>query len=680
MLDRQTEALYYPRDLLPMADMAQVLCLAPHPDDEVFGCGGLLALLAARGVQPVTLILTHGEQGGDQTATDLARQRMAESTQAARVLGLPPPLFEHFPDRGLVYAQPLIDCLERAISAHQPTHLLVPALSEPHPDHQALALAAVAAALRTQTVRTLVFYEVGAPLHPNCYLDITPVATAKWQAVQAFASQLGVQAYAEHAQAFASLRAYGMPAPCTAAEAYYQVPLSSLRELGPAAALPYWPLVRTQQHLATEPRQLPLVSVLIRSMDRAQLPQAIASVAAQTYPHIEIILLNASGHPHSPPGYPPQRLALRLIDPPPDTPSSTAPCGRARAANLALQACSGDLALFLDDDDLLQAHHIERLVQQLAERSAAIAAYAGVRVETHDGVFVRNYDIPWSRERLAGINFLPIHAVLFRVQPVRAAQARFDEELPVLEDWDFWCQIARLGDMVHCPGVSAVYRQGYGQSDLGNPESNNYWKHWHHRLLQRSIAQNPPETTSATLAWHAIALDQTQSLADAHQQAIAVLQDQLAMQTRALEMAQNEVRQAQDTLQRFSQQTQADWAAQQARTDAFANEAQAALQEKDRAIEQFSRESQAALAAQQARMDAFAREAQAVLDARQHALEAAAALGMQLQAQHAQLQAQWAATQSELAHVRNQLQQQQASLSWRATAPLRVVRAWLRRP
>ncbi|HQQ79461.1 MAG TPA: PIG-L family deacetylase, partial [Thermoanaerobaculia bacterium] len=41
-------------------DARRVLVLAPHPDDEVFGCGGALADLASRGATIDVLLVTDG--------------------------------------------------------------------------------------------------------------------------------------------------------------------------------------------------------------------------------------------------------------------------------------------------------------------------------------------------------------------------------------------------------------------------------------------------------------------------------------------------------------------------------------------------------------------------------------------------------------------------------------------
>lgn len=639
MQDQQTELNYHPRNLLSWQGVERVLCVAPHPDDEVFGCGGLLAALVDHGCRVQTVILTCGGAGGGganpSSSPDdqaLIAQRREESSQAAKALGTPPPEFLSFDDRSLRYGPALKAALAAAIQQHTPQLLLLPSLSEPHPDHQAAALAGLAAAREAGPgLRTVLFYESGAPLHANVHFPIDAMAERKWRAVKCFTSQLGVEDYEGHSRAMAALRAFGLRPACREAESFFQVDMAAVREKGALAALPQWPWVRERLELANDPAQLPLVSVLVRSMNRGCLPEALASVALQTHANLELVLINASGQPHAPLDYLPPALPWRLIEPPhspSDLPGPARSCGRAHAANLALQAAQGELALFLDDDDLLEPQHLERLIAALADRPQAVGAYSGVRVETHDGTHLRDYDLPWSRERLQGVNFLPIHAVLFRMQAVRERGLRFDEELPVLEDWDFWLQLTEGADLVHCPGVSAVYRQGLGQSALGDPEHPNHWRVWHRRLLERRTSGCPPEALSATLAWHALELDRVQAdharLRQAKQQALLDMQ---AMESALLQA------------QALALQHQASRDALQQRLEVFSLESQAALAAKDAALQSAVADAARKLSQREAQAQLFAAQAQRELDAAQAQLHLSAAQhGRLLQAKEAELQ------------------------------------------
>lgn len=587
MLDRIANIPDYHFGKLSLAASQRMLCLAPHPDDEVLGCGGLLVLAQRQGLQVHSIIVTAGQQG---VAPDggVADDRLAESQAAARILGLPEPECWHLSDRQLRHAQPLIERIVDTLQAFQPHWLLLPALTEPHPDHQALALAGMAAARRVGAPIDLLFYEVGAPTQPNTVVDISRVADLKWRALDAFVSQEKRHPYRSHAQSLAALRAFGADPEVRAAEAFWHLPFQALDAPDALASMAFWPLQRQAVGLAADAEQLPLVSVIIRSMNRPSLAHAIASVTEQTYPHIEVVVVNASGAPHPVPAHPPRRLALRVVDPvvqgAPASKSGAAKLphlGRSAAANCGLEASRGRYALFLDDDDLLGPTHVQTLVDALQPRGLAVAAYTGVRVEGPGGQWIRDYDSPWQPRRLQGINHLPIHAVLFRLQAVRAGGACFDPNLPVLEDWDFWCQLSHLGDFVHVPGIAATYRQGLGDSHLGDPEHDNHWAKWHQRILEQHAQRWGVGEQSAALAWHAIALDraelaqvaiandlrQTQGQLSDCRQALARNQDMLHACRTELQQAQAQVLQlraehelAQRSLQMLQQSRPVRWA------------------------------------------------------------------------------------------------------------------------
>ena len=70
------------------------MVLAPHPDDEVFGCGGAIASHVRAGVPLHVVILTDGSRFGE------ASGRANESRAAAEVLGYGGPEFWSLADRG----------------------------------------------------------------------------------------------------------------------------------------------------------------------------------------------------------------------------------------------------------------------------------------------------------------------------------------------------------------------------------------------------------------------------------------------------------------------------------------------------------------------------------------------------------------------------------------------------
>jgi len=82
----------------PLVDLDEVLpgrflVLAPHPDDESLGCGGIIAEACARGRPPVVAILTDGAashpNSRDWPPARLAARRAQEARRAVACLGLP---------------------------------------------------------------------------------------------------------------------------------------------------------------------------------------------------------------------------------------------------------------------------------------------------------------------------------------------------------------------------------------------------------------------------------------------------------------------------------------------------------------------------------------------------------------------------------------------------------------
>ncbi len=71
--------------------MLDLLVVVPHPDDEVFGAGGLLVLAKRDGLRTGVLTLTRGEAGrtlGLCPQEELPQRRVEELTRSAEVLGV----------------------------------------------------------------------------------------------------------------------------------------------------------------------------------------------------------------------------------------------------------------------------------------------------------------------------------------------------------------------------------------------------------------------------------------------------------------------------------------------------------------------------------------------------------------------------------------------------------------
>jgi LmbE family N-acetylglucosaminyl deacetylase len=116
--------------------------LAPHPDDEIFGCFGLIRCAQRLGLSVEVHIVTDGERcfgalpDDEEVALRAARQQ--ESIQAAALLGYPPPTFWGLGDSQLMEQPALI---ERALQNHCRADALcvAPWWNDGHPDHEMVA-------------------------------------------------------------------------------------------------------------------------------------------------------------------------------------------------------------------------------------------------------------------------------------------------------------------------------------------------------------------------------------------------------------------------------------------------------------------------------------------------------------------------------------------------------------
>lgn len=440
--------------LIPFHAESRIPCqraivFAPHPDDEVFGCGGAIMRHVEYGEAVQIIVVTDGAFHAPDDAQAYIQQRQNESKAAAALIGCDVPVFWSFPDRSLCYGEQLIEKIIAAIRAFRADLVYAPSVLEMHPDHRVLGMATAEAVRRIGSSLRLAAYEVGIPLTPNLLLNISDLIERKQAAMACYVSQNAKQRYDLDIAALNRYRSYTLPPHVTAAEAYLLVTAEALQQ-DPFRL--YQTEYKRQRALGLPlvSQDLPLVSVIIRSIDRATLADALDSVALQTYPNIEVIVVNAKGATHRSLDAWCGRFPLRFI-------STDESPGRSRAANIGLKAARGELLIFLDDDDIFLPHHIARLKKELDQNPDEVAAYSAVTCVNPSGQEIRRYARPFDPVKLRIDNYIPIHSILFR-RFIIDQGAAFDEQLDLCEDWDFWLQVLGWGEFSFVAEIGAVYR------------------------------------------------------------------------------------------------------------------------------------------------------------------------------------------------------------------------------
>jgi LmbE family N-acetylglucosaminyl deacetylase/glycosyltransferase involved in cell wall biosynthesis len=432
----------------------RLLVLAPHPDDEVIGCGGLVALHLREGRKVHVVVATDGAQAGD------ASQREAESRTALALLGDATIEFLGFPDRDLAGTHELDGRLAAILREWKPDLIAVPSPLEIHPDHVALSrafcdlIARDASLFADLAVARVAFYEVSAPLRPNALLDITSVADAKYAAIATHESQSAVRDYTSYARGLNAWRTMTLPPEVKFAEAYWTTPLPSLR------TTPFSALREAMGPPRIDVVHEPLpISVIVRTKDRpALLAEAVASIRATGYP-AEIVVVNDGGAPTNVDG-------ATLVEHQPSR-------GRSEAANAGVKAAKNQYIAFLDDDDLYYPEHLAT-VANAARGSNATAWYSDAVSAFIDGADrkpMRIYARDFDRELLLVDNYIPLPTLLFRRSDFLDLGG-FDNAFDLFEDWDFLIRLSQRGEFAHAPRITCEIRhiKGGGSIVMENPE------------------------------------------------------------------------------------------------------------------------------------------------------------------------------------------------------------------
>ena len=119
----------------------KVVIIAPHPDDEVIGCGGLIQALLERGTPPHVIILTGGEGSHrgccDISPEELIAGRHGLTLKAAETMGLPVANIHclHYPDGGVTFEHPETERLAALLKELKPDAVFVPHRGEGWSDH-----------------------------------------------------------------------------------------------------------------------------------------------------------------------------------------------------------------------------------------------------------------------------------------------------------------------------------------------------------------------------------------------------------------------------------------------------------------------------------------------------------------------------------------------------------------
>lgn len=225
-----------------------VLVVVAHPDDEVLGCGGTMAALAAAGVPVRSCILCAGADA--RQGRPAAPELLADLLAAQAALGVGEPILGDFPNIrfNTVPHLDLVRFVEDALRQSAATTLFTHHPGDLNDDHRQTSLAAQAAARLGQRggeappLSGLYFMEVasstdwafrggGPPFSPDAFFEIGEAGLAR--KLQALAAYRGVAREFPHPRSAEAIRGGAAARGAQAGMRYAEAFATAFRRLDP---------------------------------------------------------------------------------------------------------------------------------------------------------------------------------------------------------------------------------------------------------------------------------------------------------------------------------------------------------------------------------------------------------------------------------------------------------------
>ncbi len=199
----------------------------------------------------------------------------------------------------------------------------------------------------------------------------------------------------------------------------------------------------------------PLVSVVLPTRDRREfLERAIASVTAQSYSNWELVIVD-DGSVDSTPDFLAQIADPRIVR------RHSGGRGVCAARNVALDHMTGGLVAYLDDDNIMHRDWLKSLVWGFAQFPDKDVAYGAVIIDDYEhidpqkkGDLPRLFFFPYNHSGVAIDNIADQGCIAHRAG---LTEARFDESLQEMGDWDLFLRLTRETPPFALPAIACYY-------------------------------------------------------------------------------------------------------------------------------------------------------------------------------------------------------------------------------
>ena len=171
--------------LLTPIEGGRILVFAPHPDDEVLGCGGTLALLRQKKCEIKVIFVTDGGGAGSLDVEAPAIRRK-EAIESLAVFGIDDLEFLDEPDGSFRNSPAFESKVHTLLQQFKPDWLFLPSMLDYHCDHVAIGQAVLSCWQRWEGPGRAFVYEIWSPLPATRVVDISSVIELKKQAISRY--------------------------------------------------------------------------------------------------------------------------------------------------------------------------------------------------------------------------------------------------------------------------------------------------------------------------------------------------------------------------------------------------------------------------------------------------------------------------------------------------------------
>jgi GT2 family glycosyltransferase len=208
---------------------------------------------------------------------------------------------------------------------------------------------------------------------------------------------------------------------------------------------------------------MPRVSIVVPAYNAAKyIDEAVQSLLAQTYPNVEVILLD-DGSTDNTLGLLTKYADRCVVDSHPNM-------GQAATLNSGWARASGQILGYLSADDRLTADAVMCAVKALNENPDLMAVYPDYELIDENSLFLRVVSVPeCSYPAIVLRGECPIGPGAFFRRSVFERTGGWDATLRQIPDYDFWLRVGLVGTMTRIARVLAQFRVHVGSQTFGEP-------------------------------------------------------------------------------------------------------------------------------------------------------------------------------------------------------------------